>query len=187
MSQAFRDPAARWGLGLLLLTCLAYIPALSAEFIWDDDDYVTANPVLQEGGRGLVRIWTEPTSLPQWYPLVHTTFWLEAQLWGMSPAGYHIVNVLLHGLSAWVLLIVLRRLEVPGALLAAAVFAVHPVHVESVAWVTERKNVLSLLFALLAVRAWLVWRPLGGDAEDAPRGRFYPVCCSSCAPCGRRR
>jgi Tfp pilus assembly protein PilF len=154
-----RDTPPRWraaaiGVGLLALAFACYLPALRAGFIWDDDHYVTQNPTLTSAD-GLVTMWTDTRSLPQWYPLVHTTFWVEHRLWGLWPAGYHAVNVLLHGLSAVLLWRILRRLRVPGALLAAAVFAAHPVMVESVAWVTERKNTLSLALALAALWCWL--------------------------------
>jgi len=148
---------------ILLLTglvALAYWPAFGCDFIWDDDDYVTNNPVLRTWG-GIARIWFEPTSLPQYYPLVHTQFWLEYRLWGPHPLGYHVVNVLLHLAASIALLHLLRRLAVPGALFAAALFAVHPVGVESVAWVTERKNVLSMACALVAAIFWLRWRDSG--------------------------
>ncbi|MCA8977303.1 MAG: tetratricopeptide repeat protein [Planctomycetes bacterium] len=145
---------------LLGLVALAYWPALDCGFIWDDDDYVVQNPVLRPFA-GIFRIWFEPTSLPQYYPLVHTTFWLEYRLYGIHPLGYHLVNIALHFGSSLLLLRLLRDLAVPGALLAAALFAVHPVQVESVAWVTERKNVLSLFCMLLAARQWLRWRDAG--------------------------
>ena len=148
----------RWLCAALLVgaVLVAYAPVLGCGFIWDDDDYVTQNPVLREWS-GLGSIWLQPTSLPQYYPLVHTTFWLEYRLWGADPLGYHVVNVLLHAASAVVLWRLLTQLAVPGALLGALWFAVHPVHVESVAWVTERKNVLSLLCYLLAARSFLRW------------------------------
>jgi tetratricopeptide (TPR) repeat protein len=139
---------------LVLATSLAYVPALRGGFVWDDDFYVTNNRTLSEPG-GLRRIWFEVGATPQYYPLVFTSFWVERRLWGDHPTGYHAVNVLLHAASAVVLWRVLRRLALPGAWLAAAVFAVHPVHVESVAWVTERKNVLSGFFYLLALWAYL--------------------------------
>jgi len=145
---------------LLAAALLAHGASLGNGFVWDDDDYVTQNPVLRTAG-GIFRIWFEPTSLPQYYPLVHSTFWLEYRLWGPSPLSYHLVNVLLHALAtiaAWRLFV---RLHVPGALFGALLFAVHPVHVESVAWVTERKNVLSLLCALLAAHGWLSWQDTG--------------------------
>jgi len=148
---------------LLLLTFAAYLPALKADFIWDDDAYVTGNPVLRDPA-GLRRIWLEPTATIQYYPLVFTTFWLEYRLWGLAPFGYHFVNVLLHAINVILLWRVLRSLEIPGALAAAVIFAVHPVHVESVAWVTERKNVLSLAFYLAAALAYLSFAGIGGPA-----------------------
>jgi len=145
---------------LLLVTVLAYIPTFSAGYIWDDDDYVTENPTLRAPD-GLLKIWLEPSASPQYYPLVFTTFWVEHQIWGLSPTGYHVINVLLHGLCALVLWRLLCRIGIPwpAAWVAAAVFALHPVHVESVAWVTERKNVLSGLFYLSAALAYQGFRP----------------------------
>ena len=139
--------------GILALTLVSYWPALSAGFIWDDDDYVTENPLLRDAD-GLRRIWTT-TETPQYYPLVFTTFWLEYHLWGLSPLGYHLVNVALHAINAFLIGLVLRGLGVRGAWWVALLFAVHPVHVESVAWVTERKNVLSALFYLVAFLSYL--------------------------------
>jgi Flp pilus assembly protein TadD len=139
---------------LLLATLVAYAPALAAGFVWDDDHYVTQNPLLRDLA-GLARIWLEPTATPQYYPLVHTTFWLEWHAWGQAPAGYHAVNVLLHALTAILLARVLVRLGVRGAWIAAALFALHPIEVESVAWVSERKNVLSGALCLGSALAWL--------------------------------
>lgn len=149
-------PARTVGAAALLIgiTLAAYVPALGAGFIWDDDDYVVDNELLRSWS-GLRRIWLEPGATPQYYPLVHTTYWLEYRLWGLDPRGYHAVNILLHAAAAVLLWRVLRRLDLPGAWLAAAVFAVHPVHVESVAWITERKNVLSGVLYLGSALAYL--------------------------------
>ncbi|MFM1873437.1 MAG: O-GlcNAc transferase [Planctomycetota bacterium] len=140
---------------VLLVLVLAYHGVAECGFVWDDDDYVTSNPTLRTWA-GLWSIWTEPRSLPQYYPLVHTSFWLEWRLWGAHPLGYHLTNVALHGAAAVILARLLTRLAVPGAWAAALWFAAHPMHVESVAWVTERKNVLSLVCALAAANAY--WR-----------------------------
>jgi tetratricopeptide (TPR) repeat protein len=142
--------------GLFLLVVIAYIPTCWAGYIWDDSDHVFANQTLRSVS-GLWRMWTVPTSLPQWYPLVHTTFWLEYHLWGANPVGYHIDNVLLHAGATVLLWILLCRLNVRGAWLAAAIFGVHPVHVESVAWISERKNTLSTFFYLCAALSYLKW------------------------------
>jgi protein O-mannosyl-transferase len=160
--------------GLLLMTVTVYVPALRAGFVWDDDAYVTANPTLA-GLDGLRRIWLEVGATPQYYPLTFTTFWIEAHVWQLQPWGFHAVNVLLHAASAVVLWRILRRLQVPGAWLAAAVFALHPVHVESVAWITERKNVLSGVLYLGAALAYLRFAGTGSAAEPWRGGlrRFY--------------
>lgn len=146
---------------LVLAVAAVYWPATRhGGFIWDDDDYVTDNRTLRSV-QGLKRIWTEPGAVPQYYPLVHTTYWLEYRLWGLDPHGYHIVNVILHIAGALLLWRVLVVLRVPGAWLGAMLFALHPVHVESVAWVTERKNVLSGVFYFAAGLAYLEGRRAG--------------------------
>ncbi len=143
-------------LALIALTALAYAPAYHAAFIWDDSEYILDNKNL-DSPAGLARIWLQPGATPQYYPLTFTTFWIEHHLWGANPAGYHIVNIALHAAAALALWRLLRKLRVPGAYLAAALFALHPITVESVAWISERKNVLSTLLALLAVDAALTW------------------------------
>jgi protein O-mannosyl-transferase len=137
----------------MLAVLAAYLPAITGQFLWDDDAHVT-RPELRPL-HGLWRIWTDFGATQQYYPLLHTAFWVEHRLWGNAVAGHHLVNILLHGLSAVLLLRILRRLEIPGAGLAAAVFALHPVHVESVAWITEQKNTLSLVFYLGAAYIYL--------------------------------
>src|ERR1043166_1983285 len=160
-SQALRDSGI--AAALAIVTILAYLPAIRSGYIWDDDKYVTKNPLLQEHG-GLTRIWFEPQASPQYYPLVFTSFWIENKLWSLKPLGFHLVNVLLHAANSILVWRILKRLEVRGALVIGAIFALHPVHVESVAWVTERKNMLSGLFYLLSLRAYLRW-----DSQDVGR------------------
>jgi protein O-mannosyl-transferase len=153
-AAAVTKTANRQSLFALAIWCaifVAYLPSLSAGFIWDDDDYVTQNPTLRTFG-GLKQIWFDPQSTPQYYPLVFTSFWVEYHLWGLHPAGYHFVNAALHATNGVLVWLILRRLSVPGAWLAALLFGLHPAHVESVAWISERKNVLSGLFFLLALR-----------------------------------
>jgi len=147
--------------------------------VWDDDRYVVDNPALRSP-EGLLRIWTDTSATPQYYPLTHATFWVEYRVWKLWPAGYHGVNVLLHAACALLLWEVLRRLRVPGAWLGAALFALHPIQVESVAWVTERKNVLSGLFYMAAALAYLRFARIDGpeDGLDAPRSRAaYVAAC----------
>jgi tetratricopeptide (TPR) repeat protein len=160
---------------LLALTLLAYLPALGAGFVWDDDDYVTDNPTLRSLD-GLRRIWLEPGAVPQYYPVTFTSLWIEYRLWGLDPFGYHLTNVALHALNALLLWTILARLQIAGAGLAAAVFALHPVHVESVAWITERKNVLSGAFylasALAYLRAALPYPAAGRPAGARENARF---------------
>ena len=140
---------------LLLATLLAYGPSLSGDFLWDDAGHVT-NPTLQSWS-GLARIWIEPGATQQYYPLLHSAFWLEHKLWGDAPLCYRLVNVVWHTFSAWLLISLLRRLALPGALLAGFLFALHPVAVESVAWISEQKNTLSTVFYLTAALAWLAY------------------------------
>lgn len=162
---AFRPlVTATAGAALVVITWLVYLPVTDAGYVFDDDKYLTENPLISQPG-GLGRIWFEPSASQQYYPLVFTTYWIEYRMWGLDPLGYHLVNVLLHGVTAILLWRVLRYLGVPGAWLAAAIFAVHPVHVESVAWIVERKNTLSGCLALASLLAWLRHTGLSGSHE----------------------
>ncbi len=163
MNAILRDRKSGLLIFFLLVTALAYLPAIRGGFIWDDDAYITLNEHLKTLP-GLWKMWTEFGATPQYYPLTFTTFWIEYRLWETTPMGYHIVNVVLHLCNAFLLWRVLRALSVPGAAWAAVLFAVHPVHVESVAWITERKNVLSGLFYLSSL--WMYLRFAGLDDTD---------------------
>lgn len=152
--------------GLLAVALVAYYPAWHGGLLWDDDAHLT-RPDLQALG-GLWRIWFEVGATQQYYPMAHSAFWAMHALWGDHTLGYHLVNIWLHATSAWLLAVVLRRLAVPGAMLAALLFAVHPVHVESVAWMTELKNTLSGMWYLAAALAYLRF-------DQARRPRQYAL------------
>jgi tetratricopeptide (TPR) repeat protein len=172
-SDAIKPKILLWaGTIVIIVACFAaYIPAIKSGFIWDDDVYVTNNPMLK-GPHRLFRIWFAPFDAPaQYVPLVYATistvFWFEHQFWGFNPMGYHAVNVAFHAANALLLWLVLRRLSIPGAWFASAVFALHPVQVETVAWITELKNTLMFFFLLLSLLYWMkyaVFRTAGRKA-----------------------
>ncbi|MBV9009240.1 MAG: tetratricopeptide repeat protein [Verrucomicrobia bacterium] len=138
---------------LAAVALTAYHPAWRGGFIWDDDAYVVNNDLLTASD-GLRRIWFSLDAPSQYFPLVYTTFRFERALWGLNPLGYHLINICLHITTALLLWRLLARLQIPGAFLASAIFALHPVQVESVAWITERKNVLMGMFFMLTLLAW---------------------------------
>lgn len=177
------------GAAILLMVVVAYLPAVRGGFIWDDDAHVT-KPELRSLD-GLWRIWFEVGATQQYYPVLHSAFWLEHRLWGDAAPGYHLLNVLLHATAACLFVAVLRRLAVPGAWLGGMIFALHPVCVESVAWISEQKNTLSTVFYLAGALAYLrgriprTARLRGAKAEDGPLGHavigWQSDC--SCSPC----
>jgi tetratricopeptide (TPR) repeat protein len=165
---------------LVAAALIAYLPTLRSGFIWDDDSYIQNNIQLRsrrglqniwmqagsvlsfiwynqhpQPGVDLDRLWLRATAEPQYYPLTHTSLWLEYHLWGQSPLGYHLDNLLLHILSSLLLWRLLLRLQIPGAFAVALLFAVHPLQAESVAWATERKNVLSGLLYFCSLWGYL--------------------------------
>jgi tetratricopeptide (TPR) repeat protein len=163
------SPAGRaLGLGALLALVgfLVYLPAWHGGLIWDDDAHVTRLDL--RSLHGLWRIWFEVGATQQYYPVLHSAFWIEHRLWGDAPLGYHLINVALHVTAGWLLVSILRRLAVPGAWLAGALFVLHPVAVESVAWISEQKNTLSTVLYLAAMLAYLRF-----DRQRA--GRWYAV------------
>jgi tetratricopeptide (TPR) repeat protein len=151
-----RGRALIFAVVLAAVTILAYRPAWHGGFLWDDDDYIINNELLT-APHGWQRIWFSLDSPSQYFPLTYSTFRVERALWGLNTTGYHWVNLLLHVGNALLVWAVLARLKVPGSWLAAAIFALHPVQVESVAWITERKNVLMGFFFLLTVLAWIAF------------------------------
>jgi len=163
---------------LVALVLIAYVPLWHAGFIWDDDTMLTANPLIH-AGNGLYQFWFTRNAQDYW-PVTSTSLWIEWRLWGLNPLGYHLTNLALHGVEVFLLWSVLRRLRVPGAWLAALLFAVHPINVESVTWIAQRKNLLALFFALLTILWFLksgIAAPSGGAAtkENPPAfsSRWY--------------
>ena len=160
MWQTMERSLRRWvSVGLLAvavsaLTVIVYRPASNGQFVWDDDRYVANNHLLTAPD-GLRRIWFSLDAPSQYFPLAYTVLRIERTLWGLDPVGYHWVNIFLHLGNALLVWCVLARLKVPGAWLAGAIFAVHPVQVESVAWISELKNVLMGFFFLLTLLAWI--------------------------------
>ncbi|MHB0962766.1 MAG: tetratricopeptide repeat protein [Gemmatimonadaceae bacterium] len=148
-------PASDAVLGLLLIAAVlaAYAPALAGDLLWDDAAHITVGAL--QGWDGLVRIWFEPGATQQYYPVLHSAFWVEHRLWGSSVLGYHLITATLHALAACLVVLLCQRLAIRGAWIAGFLFAMQPVHVESVAWISEQKNTLSLVLALLSVLAWL--------------------------------
>ena len=146
------ESGATWAV-LFCATLIAYSPALLGGLLWDDAGHLTA-PALQSF-RGLWRIWFELGTTQQYYPLLHTAFWVEHHIWGDSVLGYHLTNVALHTTAAFLVILIVRRLSLPGAWLAGFIFALHPVCVEAVAWISEQKSTLSAVFYLASALTYL--------------------------------
>jgi tetratricopeptide (TPR) repeat protein len=158
---------ALWGyLVVYLAAFAAYLPAIHGGLLWDDDAHVTKASLWPL--HGLWRIWFEVGATQQYYPVLHSAFWLEHRLWGDGTVGYHLVNVFLHATAACLFVAVLRRLAVPGALAAGLIFVLHPVCVESVAWISEQKNTLSAVFYLASALLYLRWRESPAGLPDGP-------------------
>ena len=138
---------------IVLLTVVTYLPAMHGGFVWDDESLITENQMVHSP-HGLSQFWFT-TQAPDYYPLTWSLWWLQWRLWGNSAIGYHVINVFLHALNAVLVWVVLRRLKIPGAWLAGLVFALHPVNVATVAWISEQKNTLSMLFYLAAILLYL--------------------------------
>ncbi|MGD0307968.1 MAG: tetratricopeptide repeat protein [Acidobacteriota bacterium] len=152
------SPGHGWSACLLLLllvaaTLAAYYPAWHGGILWDDDRHITRSDL--RSAEGLWRIWFDPGATQQYYPLMHSAFWVEHKLWADDTLGYHLVNIIVHALMAFLVAVILRRLAVPGAILAALIFALHPIQVESVAWISELKNTLSGVFYFGAALTYL--------------------------------
>ena len=138
---------------IAVLVFVAYLPALNGGFILDDDVLLTKNPSIKAPD-GLFQFWctTEPYD---YWPATNTALWIEWRLWAMNSTGYHVTNLILHVIESLLIWIIMRKLSIPGAFLAAVIFALHPVNVESAAWIAQRKNMMSLLFFLLSILWYL--------------------------------
>src|SRR4051812_21103645 len=185
LNPAPGKPSAPYWLALVALFVLvvgSYWPSMRGEFLWDDDFYVTNNTALKRAD-GIERIWMHNPKggflkpreypVPQFYPVTHTSFWVQTRGhdWSMPLASwpFHLVNVLLHFANAWMLWTILRRLGMPGAFVAAVIWALHPVQVESVAWITERKNVLSAFFMFASMLVYLRFTRLDSAPDGSTR------------------
>jgi tetratricopeptide (TPR) repeat protein len=161
-------PQARWRIsapfalpwsvpaGVVLIAAavfLAYLPSINGGFIWDDHDLITNNNLIKASD-GPLRIWCTTEPIDYW-PATNTSFWIEWRLWEMNSAGYHVTNLILHIVESVLIWIILRKLSMPGAFLAAMIFALHPVNVESVAWIAQRKNLMAMLFFLISILWYL--------------------------------
>ena len=158
--------------GIALLLCavvLAYLPAFRGTLLWDDSSHATSAAL--QSLHGLWRIWTEPGATQQYYPFLHSAFWFEHLLWGDAVLGYHLLNVALHAASAYLVVRIVRRLSLPGAWLAGFCFALHPIAVEAVAWISEQKSVLSGFFFLAAALCYLAFD------ESRKRSRYIAALC----------
>ena len=162
------------GPAILAATLAAYWPALRGGFVWDDKAHVTA--AAMRSLHGLWRIWFSLGATQQYYPLLHSAFWLEHRLWGDSVVGYHLTNVCLHAAAAMLVVLIVRRLALPGAWLAGLIFALHPVCVESVAWISEQKSTLSAVFYLSSAFIYL-----GFDRTRQRSSYFWAIALFICA------
>ena len=155
---------------IIIAVFLAYFPSINGGFVMDDDKLLTNN-ILIKASNGLYHIWCTSEAIDYW-PVTNTTFWIEWRMWRMNPTGYHVTNLILHIADTLLIWIILRKLSVPGAFLAAAIFAVHPVNVESVAWIASRKNLLAMLFFLLSILCYLKHFSLSCSDNDQ-KNRWY--------------
>jgi Flp pilus assembly protein TadD len=141
------------GAAIIIAVAAVYLPALRGDFVWDDFLLITGNPLLQNFS-GLLEIWSGGRTA-DYFPLTNTVFWVEHHLFGANATGYHVVNIFLQIANALLVWRLLKRLNIPGAWLAGLIFGIHPIHVASVAWISELKNLLAMFFALLSVLCFL--------------------------------
>jgi protein O-mannosyl-transferase len=162
------------------VTVFAYFPSVKGEFIWDDFGLLTENTLIKSSD-GLYRFWFTTEATDYW-PAANSNLWLEWRLWEMNPIGYRATNLLLHIAESLLVWLLLRKLAIPGAFFAALIFALHPVNVESVAWIAQRKGLLALLFLLLSMLWYLKY------FMRAPRPTFgwCPVAAKQALPTAHR-
>ncbi|MGC8625022.1 MAG: tetratricopeptide repeat protein, partial [Phycisphaerae bacterium] len=166
------------GGGLLLLTLAVYYPLHMGIYLWDDGQWVTNNPIVHHWW-GFDIFWLHPEAMAQYYPMTFSFLALEYHIWGLHALPYHLVNVLLQAVNAILLWLVLRRLELRSAWLVAALFAIHPVQVETVAWVAEMKNLLSGFFYFLALLTFLRFIGIGAGGSGSPSAKPLEKPCSN--------
>ncbi len=154
----------------MLAVIFVYQPAINGGFIFDDDLLLTNNRLIKAAD-GLRRFWFTTEATDYW-PVSNTTLWLEWRLWGMNATGYHVTNLFLHVIEVLLVWVILRKLSFPGAFLAAIIFAVHPVNVESVAWIAQRKNMTAMLFFLLSI-LWYLKADMPAAGGSPPQKRLY--------------
>ncbi|MDH7482776.1 MAG: tetratricopeptide repeat protein [Armatimonadota bacterium] len=151
---------------LVIATILAYIPSINNGFVWDDNTYVIHGRIMNSPN-ALYRYWFTSDSV-DYYPLSYTLFWLEYRTWGNNAVPYHIISIILHALASVAAWMVLKRLKILGAFAAALIFAVHPVNVESVAWMFQQRTILPMVFSLAAILAYMRF-------EDNPKTFWYAL------------
>jgi len=157
---------------LVGLTAFIYFPSLFNGYIWDDDSYVFGSK-WSKSEEPLRSIWLSRSETPQYYPIIFTVFWAGHKLWGFEPFGFHLVNLIVHIANAILVLAVTRRLFPRAALAVALVFAVHPIQVETVAWISELKNIFSLFFFLLACFWFFIYEERGKPGAYALSFVFF--------------
>src|SRR5256886_12674553 len=166
-----RDESSRWRLVaaaaiIVGAVLLVYLPALRAGFVWDDEQLITSNPLLRTFS-GLIEIWSGGRTA-DYFPITNTAFWIEHHLFGDNPLGYHTLNILLQAADAGLVWLGLRRLQISGAWVARTIFGIPPVHVESVAWISELKNVLAMFFTFLSILCFV-------EIDEKPRSRTWYI------------
>lgn len=154
----------------IIVVFFIYWPSMNGSFIWDDDAYITANPLITAKD-GFSRIWYSFDHPSQYFPMVYTVFKVEYNLWGFKSIGFHLVNVIIHIINTFLVWYVLSKLKIPGSWLAAIIFAIHPINVESVAWITELKNTMMMFFYLLSFMTW--FKVIDGEKNGLKMWGFY--------------